>query len=214
MTDRDDLQNLWDEYGKRLDASLKLNVALLQRTNLGSVEHALRSLIVGLGLEIAGNAIALLLLGSFVADVFGDARFAIPGMILFVFGWLALIVCVRQIVAIKRIDFDEPIVAIQGALERLRIERIRAIVWTIFCAPLLWVPLMIVGLRLVGISAYAFGPLYLLCNLAFGVAVLAVGLFAAKHVAAGTSRLGDLLAGRALVDARARLDTIVRFAEG
>lgn len=214
MTGDDDLKSLWEEYGKRLDASLKLNGALLQRSNLGAVQGALRLVVLELGFSIAGSAAALLALGSFVAGTIGDLRFAVPGIVLFAAAWLSLALCVRQIVALRRIDFDEPVVAIQGALERLRIERILVNTWTIFAAPLLWIPLTIVGLRAVGVNAYAFGPVYLLANLAFGVAVLICGVIVAKRVSAGKSRLGDLLAGRALENARDRLDTIVRFAEG
>ncbi len=214
MTGDDDLKNLWGDYGKRLDASLKLNATLLQRSNLEIARNSLRPLILALGLEIAGNAIALVLLGSFIADTFGDARFVIPGVALFISAWLVLVVCARQVVSLKRIDFDEPIVAIQETLERLRLQRIRMNFWLIFAAPLLWVPFMIVGLRAVGVNGYEFGPQYLLSNLALGVALLAVGFIIAKRTTAGSSRFADLLAGRALADARARLDTILRFAEG
>ena len=214
MNADDELTTLWNDYGKRLDASLQLNAALLQRANLGGARGALRTLVVELGAGIAANAIALVALGSFVAGTFGDVRFALPGILLFAAAWLSLVMCVRQIVSLQAIDFDEPVVAIQTALERLRIERILVNTWTIFGAPLLWVPLSIVGLRVAGVNAYAFGPAYLLANLAFGLAILGLGVLVARHVSAGKSRLSDLLAGRALANARDRLDTIARFAAG
>jgi hypothetical protein len=213
MTNHDELQAMWVEYGKRLDASLKLNATLVQQNNLDRAEHALRPLMVGLGWEIASNALSLVLLGWFVADNFTQPRFSIPGGVLFAVAWLTLFACVQQLVALRRIDFEEPVVAIQYALERCRLRRIQTTLWLVFAAPLVWVPLLIVGGRTFGFDAYALGAGYLLANVAVGLGVLGIGMLLAKKVTAGKSRLGDLLAGRSLDAARERLDTIARFAE-
>lgn len=213
MNDRDDLQHAWEDYGKRVDASMKLNAGLLLRGEFYRAERTIGPLIAGLSFEAAANALVVLLLGSFVADTAGDMRFAVPGAALFIFAWLALAAVIWQIVALKRVDFAQPVAAVQRELEALRVQRIRIVYWTIVLAPLLWLPLMIVGLRAAGINAYGFGSAYLLANFGAGVFALATGIIAAKRATAGGSKAGDLLAGRSLSDALARLDDVRRFSE-
>lgn len=212
--DRDDLQALWEAYGQRLDASLRLNTVLLAEANLDKAKTALRPLLSTLGMEVGANVLALALLGWFAAGNIADARFAVPAIVLGLAAIAAVVLSVHQIVALRTIDFEAPVIAIRRALERLRLSRIRTTLRLLFVSPLLWVPLMIVGLRGVfGVDAYAFGSGFLLANLAFGAAVLAIGSFVARRVTTRRSRIADLLAGRSLSESLARIDTIERFAK-
>ncbi len=213
MNGRDEFQNLWETYEMRLQESIRLNTVLLRSmNNFHKIESPLRRLQRGVWIEIVLSAVAMLLAGSFIAGKIGQARFAVPGTVLLVAAWLALFSGIRQIVTIGKIAFDEPVVAIQTALERLRLERIRAIYWTLVLSPLLWMALSVVGSRSLGADIYASFPAWLAANAAFAFAVLAAAVIFARRVTAGSSPIADALAGRSIFDARSHLERISGFA--
>jgi hypothetical protein len=217
----EDFKQLWKEYDARLNASMRLNSYVLQRTNLATVQTSLNRLSRGVVIELAFNAVALLLIGSFADDNAADIRFLIPAIVLGAYFIAITAGGIYQLVRMKKVDYDEPVIAIQTKLERLKIQRIAATKWILLTAPLLWVPLLIVALRaLFGIDAYAtLGPAYLLVNLLAGIAVIPLALWISKRYGtrfAGSSSLRSLandIAGRSLVAALESLDTIRRFEE-
>lgn len=173
----EDLKSVWNEYDRKLTASMRLNTALLQRANLGLVETSLHGMSRELVVELILNAGAILLLGSFAAYHIAQARFAIPAIVLDVYAIAVLVGNIAQLAQIHSIDYDEPVVAIQQRLQRLKIQRILTVKWLLLSAPLMWVPLLIVGLRALGVDAYAaFGARYLIVNVLFGVAVIPLGV--------------------------------------
>ena len=115
----------------------------------------------------------------------------------------------------KDIDYAAPVIEQQKQLERLRVLRIRKSKWILLLAPLLWTPLFIFGLSLLGFDAGRLGAPYLLANLAFGIAVIPVLLWLSRRPAVQRSRLfgqfADDLAGRSLVRARAQLASLAAF---
>ena len=97
--------------------------------------------------------------------------------------------------------------------------RIRKTKWSFLGAPLLWKPLLVVGLDALGIDAYVhLGARYLVANLAFGLAVIPLFLWIARRPRVQRSRLlgriADDIAGRSLGRARAELDSLAAFERG
>jgi hypothetical protein len=172
-------------------------------------------------MELVCNAVALLLIGSFAGDNAGDIRFLIPAIVLGAYFVAITAADIHQLVRIRQVDYDEPVIAIQKKLERLKIQRIAATKWILLSAPFMWVPLLIVSLRgLFTIDAYAApGPAYLAVNLIAGIALIPLALWISKRYAHRLSgapllrSLADDLAGRSLVTALASLDSIRRFEE-
>jgi hypothetical protein len=217
----DDLKPRWEKQEAELGAGLRLDPRLLVASGLGRMERSLgrlsRLLVAGLAVDF----LATLWLGSFLAKHAGEARFLIPGAALHL-GAIALLVAgVRQLVALKRIDFGEPVVTIQRRLESLRIARLRAVRWTLLVAPLAWAPLLVVALEgLFGVDAYAIlDARWLAANALFGVLVLAAALFVSRRYAdrmdrsPAVQRLMRELAGQHLAAAQSHLDALGRFAE-
>lgn len=85
--------------------------------------------------------------------------------------------------AVGRIEYDAPVIAIAQAVERLRLLRARKMLWILALSPLMWLPLMIVSARgLLGIDPIAtLGIAYIAANAAFGAAVLAAALWIARR---------------------------------
>lgn len=178
----DDMKRRWDDQDRRLDASIRLNTRLLQASVLGKAETSLRGLYRLLWLELLTNLLAAFLLGSFLANHVSEPRFLIPAAVLHLCIIGLLVSGVRQIVALKAIDYSAPIIVIQKRLESLRVERIRAVRLTLLFAPLLWTPLMIVALKgLVGVDAYAFGAPFLIANLLFGLLLISAAVWISKR---------------------------------
>lgn len=183
--DLDDLKRRWEDQDRKLDASLRLNARVLQASTLIKAETALRRLSRLLGIGLFLDLLLVLGLGSFAADHAADARFLIPAVVLGS-GVIALaIAAVHQLLAIGRLDFGEPIVTIQRRLESLRLQRIRETQVTLLVSPLLWVPLLIVALKgLLDVDAYALlDGRWLAANVLFGLAVIPLGLWAARRYA-------------------------------
>jgi hypothetical protein len=216
--ENDELKTLWADRNRELEASMRLNTALLQQWNLRAVDTSLKRMARGLAFELILNLGAIVLLGAFIAAHVREPQFLVPAIALDIYAIALVIAGGRQLAAIGAIDYDEPVVAIQKRLEALRVGRIRSTLATLLFAPLMWVPLLVVGARgLFGIDVYAAGPLWLAANLFFGLAVIPIAIaFASRYgaqIAQHTAMRGlaDTIAGRSLAAALASLDSIRRF---
>jgi len=161
-------------------------------------------------LELILDGLLLLAIGSFAADHVREPRFFVPALMLHVSVILLSVPLLRQLVFLRGVDYAEPVVAIQRHVERLRIEEIRAMKWTLVSAPLLWVPLLIVAMKgLLGLDAWALlDTKWLVANVVFGVAFLIGMLWLSRRV---EGRWMDALAGRSMTDAKRHLDEVARF---
>ena len=205
----DDLKRRWEDQDRKLDAAIRLNTRLVNASVLGRAETSLRRLSRLLWFELLANLLAALWLGSFLATYLSVRRFALPAGVLHL-SVIALIAAgVRQLVALKAIDYSAPVVAIQKRLESLRVERIRTVTLTLLFAPLLWTPLLIVAFQgLFGVDAWAaFGARFLIANLVFGLLLVLLAVWISKRYEARMERspllqsLMQNLAGRSLESA-------------
>lgn len=217
----EDLRHAWEAHGRSVDDTSRLNHGVLHSVITSKTETAMRSLSRLLWIELIVNAVAAAWLGSFLADNVTVARFALPAVALDILVIALLIAGGRQLVAISRVDYGQPVLVIQRRLESLRAERIRATTATLVVAPLAWVPLLIVVLKgLLGVDAYAiFSSAWLIANVLFGVFAVAVAIWASRHYTGrdtGPSWLRwlmDNLAGRNLRAASAFLRSLAQFEE-
>lgn len=217
----DDLKQIWERQDAKLSAILGINTRLLVASGLGKTESALRRLSLFLVAGLAIDSLAVLWLGSFLAEHVAEPRFLIPGAALHLVVIALLLAGVRQLVALQRIDFGEPVVGIQKRLEALRVERVRAVKWTLLLSPLVWTPFLVVSLKgFFGLDSYAIlDRWWLAANALFGVLVLAAAVYVSRRYAdrMGRSplarRLMRAFAGHNLTAAQARLDALALFAE-
>jgi serine/threonine-protein kinase len=219
--DLDDLKQMWEDQDKKLDTLLRLNPGRLHASALGKAETAMKRLTWMLWAELLLDFGAVLWLGSFLAERWSEPPFLVPALVLHLstIGLLAL--GVRQLVAIRQLDFGGPIVTLQKRMESLRVERLRAMQLTLLAAPLLWTPLLIVILKgLLGVDAYRiFSANWLAANLLFGLAVIPLAIWIARRSADRMERsplaqrlLRDL-AGYNLNAASGFLSRVARFEE-
>ncbi len=191
--DLDAFKTIWAEYDGKLAESLRLNRALLQDAVLARTRSALRPLLAALILELAIDLVAVIALGAFLAANVARVKFLVPGVLLDAYAIASLAAIVAQIALIGGVDYGGPVAEIQRTLETLRIVRLRSVRWILLSAPLAWTPLLIVGLRAIGVDAYAvFGAPFVWSNLAFGAAFLGAGVWLVRRFGARLSASGPL----------------------
>ncbi len=214
-----ELKAQWDVYDRKLDAIVRRDASRWRAEHLEKADSSLRRLSRSITVELAITAIGVLLLGSFIGDHFGKARFALPAILLHVFAIGLLISGGRQLYAVRTLDFAEPIVEIQKRLEQFRILRIRTTKWVFLLCPLLWAPFLIVALKgVLGVDAYAaFDSAWIAVNLALGVVVTLALIGISRRYADRFARspffqrLMDDIAGRSLSEAEAFMEALSRF---
>jgi hypothetical protein len=215
----DDLQALWRRYDKEIASIVRFNAALFRRSSLGATQTALGRLANGLRVELVLDALTVLLIGGFEADHVREPAILAAAATLHVYAVAITIAVVVQLVALARIDYDEPVFTIARAVDRLRLLRARSAMWTLLFAPLMWPPLAIVALRgLFGLDALAtFGRPWLAANVAFGLAMLGAALVLARRYggdlppSSPLRRAFDSLSGSTVRSAAASLDTLARY---
>ncbi len=215
----DELQRMWAEHDKRLDRSLRLNVRLLREVHLGHARSALGRLRWMIGLEFATDALFVLWLGSYSVDHLADARFSVPGALLFLVwtGFLAL--SLRQLERAGRLDYGAPVALMQRQLESLRVLRTCNTKWRLLLAPALWTPLVVVVLQaFFGTDAWRTpGTAWVLVNALVGTALAPALFWTCRRHADRLLRLRFVqgivsnVSGRCLARARERLDAIAEF---
>jgi hypothetical protein len=178
----DALKEKWAEHDRKLDLSIRLNRQALSETKLNRARSAMQRLAASLGVEAAIQLGVVVLLGSFIGDHIRTLRFALTGAVLDAFAIAILIALIQQIVLALRIDYGQPIVAIQRQLAALRVLRVRYTLWIFAAAPLIWTPLFIVSMKAFwGLDAFQlFGAAYLAANVLFGLTVLLLAVWASR----------------------------------
>jgi hypothetical protein len=219
--DIEDMKQRWEEADRKLDASLRLSTRLLRESALGKAARATSRLSWLMLPEILLNLGLVVWLGSFLADHFTQARFAVPALALDLGAIALLIAQGHQWFALRNIDYSAPVVAIQKELGRLRLLELRVFKWVMVTAPLAWTPLLIVAIKgLLGLDPYAiFSGAWLAANVAFGLAVLLLAVWISRRYADRMERspviqsLMRNLSGYNLNAAAGFLGSLARFEE-
>ncbi|QNQ08960.1 hypothetical protein [Sphingomonas alpina] len=206
----------------QLDARLERQAALQMQMVRREARNTLRDTLTPLArsqtwLIVSGALFCLLGVAAWHGELRHPGGAFASGVILHVYGLLSIAAGVVIKVLVARIDYAEPVVAIQKRLAQLR----RAQLWAgiVIGMPwwVLWVPLMIVVLRLltgVDIAFFASGFLWTLTitGLAGMAATWLVYRWARftgrQHIVRGFE---NAFAGEHLKRAQAQLDEITQF---
>lgn len=211
-----DLLAIWQRYDARLEA-LERDPFAARDAALDRVRTSLGRLAFTVRLELIMNAIAVVLLGGFAADHVGRPDVFAAAVVLDVCAIAFLAAGIAQLALVMRVDYVSPVLPIATTLGNLRLLRGRTTFITLAIAPLLWVPLLIVGMQaLFGIDAVtALGAGALLINFAFGAAFLVVAMVVARRFGSRSDRpeliqqVMDALSGHDVRDAAAYIEQLV-----
>jgi hypothetical protein len=224
----DEIKNIWAEHDRKLDRLIQVNVSAMRELRVTRTRSSLQRLAVGIAIELAIAAIAILWLGNFIAGHPGEPAFLVPALLVDLASVAFAASCIRQLAAIGGLEYSRPVVDVQRALERLRILRIRTTKWSFVAGCLLWAPLLVVfargaaGIDLYRIAAIAGAsdpnvPAWIIANMAFGLALALIVVWISKRFGSRLSAspllkgLLDDIAGRSLTDALQSLDALAQF---
>jgi hypothetical protein len=193
----DELKEKWAEHDKKLDQSIRLNRQLMRETYTRRAKAALWRLAAILALGSIALLVVIVSLGAFVAKNWPAARFVWPAIALDVAAIAALAALNAQIGMALKIDYNQPIAAIQKRLESLRMFRVRYIQAILVTSALLWTPMFIVAMKaFFGADVYRlFGTAWIVANVAFGCAVLALGIWLSRKYRPGAGYNLDAASG-------------------
>jgi hypothetical protein len=205
----DDLKQEWETGAGH--ANLVLDAATMRVSTIQRARGSLRWLSGVTAFELLANALCLFVLARFALR-YRAPRFVIPDACLALLVAANLVSNIRRLLQLHRLDFSGPIVAVQTDLAAIALERVRVTLWTLLVAPLLWTPVLIVGLCWFGVDAYEFlGWDYLGANLLVGAALIPLAIWLSRRYAGtirsnrGLQRVLDQIAGYSLTRAKAAL---------
>ena len=178
----DELKEKWIEHDRKLDLSIRLNQQLMRDTYTRRAKAALWRLASMLAVGSIFMLVVIVSLGAFTAKNWPTPKFTIPAIFLDIAAIAVLAALNAQIGLALKIDYTRPIAAIQKRLETLRRFRVRYIQAILVSAALLWMPLFIVAMKgFFDADVYRlFATSWIVTNVAFGFAVLALGIWLSK----------------------------------
>ncbi len=215
----DDFKTIWKEQAARLDSSMRLNEMLVRQSNARRAESSLARLGRSLTIELVLLFAVVVALGWFAANYVAQPAIAACAAILGVYALAIANGEIRQLVMLREIDFDEPVLVTVRKLERTRLVRIRTTAWALLFGPIMWVPMGAVLLRVsFGIDAFAvLSPAYIAANVLLGLLVIPLAIWISRRYAGRlrgsrfVQALAREIAGANLREALEYLDTIDRF---
>lgn len=215
----EELKQQWDAMNRKLDASLTLNSELVRRSIADGNRRAIRRLTMGNITTLVLNVLAVLVMGSVVAGSTHSVSEFVPALLLHLAAIGALTMSIHQHIALRAAHPEEPVVALQMRLERLRELRLLELKWILQLSPLLWILGVLVALRWgFGVDLLTEGLRgWVLANIVFGIAVIVGAQWASRRISVTSARgqrILDALAGRTLQDARNSLRSLQDFERG
>jgi len=212
MIDLDQMKSQWTEEARAAEGHA-LNRDIVAFLTMKEARTGLEGLSRRLGLEAAVWSLILLATGGFTFDHRGELRYLISGVALHLYGIGMLGLTIREILAIRTIDYSQPVTVVQSRLERLGMLRSSGVKWAVLLGIGLWAPALMVACRAV-LGLERFPTSWLLANVIFGLACIPLTLWVTRRFASQMERspfwrqLADDVAGRNVTEARKRLASI------
>lgn len=144
----EELQQQWQRLDQKLDQSLALQTELVRRVVMQPARRRVNRLALWPALiDVAFSVCVLLLVGACLGDLWGDWRGVAPASVVMIGAIALLIISIRQLQHVAKLDWCGPVAEIQSSLERLRIAQIRKFKWIMLLAPLVGFCGLMVGLH-------------------------------------------------------------------
>jgi hypothetical protein len=179
MLDLDEMKEVWTAHDEKLDQNIRLNRELLNSATLSRAHSAMQRMSWALSLEAGMWFVIIFSLGSFIFRHVAVVRLSLSAAALDVYAIAMLAATIRQIVALRQIDYSGPVTAIQKQLEMLRVLRIRITQKALLGGTVVWAPFLIVTARaFVGVDIV--NSLWLWANVAFGLCLIPLALWLSK----------------------------------
>ena len=214
MTDLDDLKIAWKELNRQVQRQNALTLRHIKENKLGRFRSGLRPLVFGQTLQLIVGAVLTIVSANFWVGHLNQLHLLLSGLFLQAYGILFIAFAVRDLMLIRQIDYSAPIVVIQKQLAELGAWHIRTAIWYGMAGSVVWLPVLIILLHLLGADTWMQKPrtLWWLLTSAFVCLAFNYGLVL---VARSPGKCGRALAGswigRSINRAQAALTEIKEF---
>ena len=158
MIDLDDLKIAWKELNRQVERQNALTLRHITENKLGRFRSGLRPLVFGQTLQLILGAVITIISANFWAGHLNQLHLLLSGLFLQAYGILFIAFAVRDLILIRRIDYSAPIVVIQKQLAELRAWHIRAAIWYGIAGSVVWLPVLIIILHLLGADTWIQKP--------------------------------------------------------
>jgi hypothetical protein len=172
----EEIKNIWDDYDRRLDKNLKLNIQLLRRMNFDKANFRMRWLLAAKIVEMCWLFFLVVYLANFAAGHFREPQFSIPAIMLGIacIAYFAYdIVQLSLIIQLQLKENELPISALQKMIGRLKFTIVTQFKCSLFLFP--FYPGIMILLGKIFMNVDFFSPHhhnYLFSNIAIGLVLL------------------------------------------
>jgi len=212
----DDFKSAWKALDRRLERDSAIQLQLLRDRSLDRARTSLRPLYIGQIVQILWG-LGFIVLAAMLWST-GPAAVSViaAGVVVHAYGVISIIAAGLVLAGLSRIDYAAPVLEIQKRLARVRRAYIGSGIVAGLSWWLLWVPLLMVLLGLVGVDLYVRTPATVWCGLGIGAfGLLATAWFHRWSRHPSRSRMArtmdDAFTGSSLRKAQAQLDELQRF---
>jgi len=212
----DDMKAAWATIARRLEQQHQLAIELKAERRLEGARRSLRPLFWGQLLQIAFGVLVVWFAMSVWPQHRAEPWILAQGLVVQLYGVLAIIGGGLMLAALDRVDYSAPVVQIQARLAKLRRLHVIAGMVLGWSWWLLWIPIFGLLFALIGVNVWKHAPAAFLGSVAVGV----VGLVGMSwfYVWARDPRrpraaklVDDSTVGRSLRKAQAVVDEVGRF---
>lgn len=117
----EELKHIWKEQEKKIDRNWQLNVEMLRNTNLDKAKSKMNSLTWITAITLSFYLLMAMFFAIFAFKNLQTAHIAISGFVLTIWSLLIAVGAIKQLSAIQKIDYTEPIPILQKKLESLKL---------------------------------------------------------------------------------------------
>lgn len=168
-----ELQQAWGQLESRLEQQGRQLDRLHRQRGVDAVRSRLRWLSLGQLVELLVGLAIVLWAGGYWYDHREHAHLVVYGLALHAYGLGLLCFAVTQLLWLASINYDAPVLTVQGKLHRLAQLRVCSGRVMLAAGMVAWVPLLLVVLRGFGLDLWLTQPGVVWANLGVGIAIAA-----------------------------------------
>lgn len=179
----EELSELLKTFDRKLNRSIDFNLKIAQEAQIKKSVFALRNLRYYSIFEVIVAGFAMIFLGNFIYENFGNLSLTLSGLILDIFAVIANSGAVRQLILISEFEVASNVIDSQQILARLQTHNITYLRLAILQFPF-FLAYLVVGFKAIfNVDIWAVGNKnWLLSNIIFGVFLLPVSIWIYRQI--------------------------------